>query len=138
MYQATLETDHLIVKSIDTHADSDIRMYKSYFSNSKIMYVIYFITSCLLIFTTFSVMYKQHGNESELTFQGILANCTAEERSYDFALFKGNVKKGAITINGLRPRSRDGICESCELNQQSDIPSKKMDFFIIFNYISYI
>ena len=41
MYQATLETDHLIVKSIDTHADSDIKMYKSYFSNSKIMYVIF-------------------------------------------------------------------------------------------------
>jgi len=63
MYQATLETDHLIVKSIDTHADSDIRMYKSYFSNSKIIYVIYFITSCLLIFTTFSVMFKHYGNE---------------------------------------------------------------------------
>lgn len=99
MYQATLETDHLIVKSIDTHADSDIRMYKSYFSNSKIMYVIYFITSCLLIFTTFSVIFKHYGNESDLTFQGmfkhyesdltfqgILANCTAIERAYDFCI----------------------------------------------------
>jgi hypothetical protein len=69
-------------------------------------------------------MFKHYGNESDLTFQGILANCTAEERAYDFALFKGNVKKGAITINGLWPRSRDGICQSCELKQRSNIPSK--------------
>jgi hypothetical protein len=133
MYQATLETDKLIVKSLDTHADSDTRMYKSYFSNSKLMYVIYFITSCLLIFTTFSVMFNYHGNKSELTyqgsselmFQGILANCTAVKRAYDFALFKGNVKSGVITIHGLWPQSSDGICQSCG-KDNANIPSKKI------------
>lgn len=126
MYQATLETDHLIVKSIDTHTDSDTRMNKNYFGNSKIMYVIYFIASCFLIFTTFSVMFKHYGNESELTFQGTFIDCTKKDRAYDFAIFKGFVQNDVnlITIHGLWPQSPNRECQSCVLNEQSNIPSK--------------
>ena len=131
MYQA-IETDNLIVKPMDILADGDNNTMKnkSCFSNSKIMYMIYFFTSCLLMLTIWSVMLNHNSNELDLTLvQGSFEKCTSPgvQTGNDFALFKGQVKVKDITIHGLWPQSKDGECYSCK-QEISNIPCKLIFF----------
>jgi len=147
MYQA-IETDNLILKQIEVLDDGNTNTRlknNNSFINSKLtlMYVIYFIISCLLLLVTWSMIYYKNGNESELTLQGSYYRCVDQQRrtGNTFALYKTGTD---ITIHGFWPDSLapDNDCYNCAsdvINSYANIGTCKYRYIYIYiNHIVYV